>query len=363
MRRSQERLIAAPLLEQLVATRGSARAAEQRLVGLLDMQRGRPVEDQGYGPGNLVNLLRLLRGDLKGVDLSGLAIRQAYLPEVEAQDASLAGAHLSETVLGEAFSYPTSLALSADGAYLAAGTASGEVCRWRVADRTLLATLPGHAGAVWGVALSGDGRLVASGGVDGTVRLWEAESGRPLATLHGHTGGVLGVALSADGRLVASGGVDGTVRLWEAESGRPLATLHGHTGEVCGVALSADGRLVASGSLDGTVRLWEAAGGRLAGHPAGARRRGLGRGAERGWPAGGQRRPRRDGPALGGGERAAAGHPPGAHRRGAWRGAERGRPAGGQRRLRRDGPALGGGERAAAGHPAGAHRRGPGAWR
>ena len=93
-------------------------------MGLLDEQRGRPVEEQGYGPGNLVNLLRLLRGDLKGVDLSGLAIRQAYLQDVEAQGASLAGAHLSETVLGEAFSYPTSLALSADGAYLAAGTAA-----------------------------------------------------------------------------------------------------------------------------------------------------------------------------------------------------------------------------------------------
>ena len=189
VRRSQERLIAAPIVEQLVATRGSARAAEQRLVGLLDMQRGRPAEEQGYGPGNLVNLLRLLRGDLKGVDLSGLAIRQAYLQDVEAHGASLAGAHLSETVLGEAFGYPTSLALSADGAYLVAGTESGEVCWWRVADRTLLATLPGHAGGIWAVALSGDGRLAASGGLDGTVRLWEAEGGRPLATLTGMPAG------------------------------------------------------------------------------------------------------------------------------------------------------------------------------
>ena len=38
-----------------------------------------------------MNLLRLLRGDLRGADLSGLAIREAYLQEVEAQDASLAG--------------------------------------------------------------------------------------------------------------------------------------------------------------------------------------------------------------------------------------------------------------------------------
>jgi WD40 repeat protein/transcriptional regulator with XRE-family HTH domain len=272
VRRSQERLLAGPILEQLVAIRGGARAAEQRLVSLLDEQRGRPVEDQGYGPGNIVNVLRLLRGDLKGIDLSGLAIRQAFLQDVEAQAASLARAHLSDTVLGEAFNYLTSLALSADGAHLVAGTVSGEVCRWRIADRTLLTTLPGHAGAVWGVALSGDGRLVASGGDDGTVRLWEAETGLPLATLHGHTGGVLSVALSGDGRLVASGSYDGTIRLWEAEGGRSLATLHGHSGGAR-VALSGDGRLGASGGVDGTVRVWEAEGGRplatLRGHAGG----------------------------------------------------------------------------------------------
>ena len=262
VRRSQERLIAAPIVEQLVATRGSAWAAELRLVGLLDGQRGREMDDQGYGPGNIVNLLRLLRGHLKGVDLSGLSIRQAYVQDVEAQGASLAESHLADTVLGEAFGYPTSLALSADGAYLVAGTESGEVCWWRVADRALLATLPGHAGATLAVALSGDGRLVASAGSDGIVRLWEAENGRPLATLKGHDGGVRGVALCGDGRLVASGGFDGTVRLWEAAGGRPLATLQGHTGGAWGVALSADGRLVASAGSDGIVRLWETEGGR-----------------------------------------------------------------------------------------------------
>jgi hypothetical protein len=225
VRRSQERLIAGPILERLVETSGSARAAEQRLVRLLHEQRERPTEGQGYGPGNLVNLLRLLRGDLHGADLSGLTIRQAYLQDIEAHDASLAGAQLSESVVGEAFSYPTSsLELSADGAFLAVGTSSGEVCCWRVADRTLLATWPGHTGAVLSVAVSGDGRLVASGGADGAVRLWEADGGRSLAVLQAHSGGVWGVALHGDDRLLASAGVDGTVRLWEVDDGRPLAS-------------------------------------------------------------------------------------------------------------------------------------------
>ncbi|MBV9168501.1 MAG: hypothetical protein JOZ81_00265, partial [Chloroflexi bacterium] len=129
----------------------------------------------------MVNLLRLLRGDVCGLNLSRLAIRQAYLAEVDVQDASLAEAHLAETVLAEAFGLPGSVALSGDGALLAVGTSTGQVCLWRVADRTPLWAVQGPTGVVWGVALSSDGHVLASGGGDGMVRLWEAGTGRPLA--------------------------------------------------------------------------------------------------------------------------------------------------------------------------------------
>jgi DNA-binding XRE family transcriptional regulator len=223
VRQSQERLIGAPILELLKAHQ-AADGTERRLLALLEAWRDRPPVEQGYGPGNVVNLLRLLRGDLRGLDLSRLELRQAYLAGVDAQDTSLAGAHLAESVLAEAFDFPGSVAFGGDGAWLAAGTSTGEVWLWRVADRTPLWTVQGHAGGVWGLAVSADAGRLASGGGDGTVRLWEATSGRPLATLQGHTGVVWGVALSADGRLLASGG-DGTVKLWEAQCGACLRTL------------------------------------------------------------------------------------------------------------------------------------------
>jgi WD40 repeat protein/transcriptional regulator with XRE-family HTH domain len=313
VRQTQERLIGTPILTQLSARHGKDGAA-QRLLHLLDSCRGRPPAEQGNTPGNLVNLLRLLRSDLRSLDLSRLVVRQAYLAQVDAQDAKLVDAELGETVLAEAFDFPSSVALSADGALLATGTSNGQVWVWRVADRTSLWMVQGHTGGAWGLALSTGSRLLASGGAEGAVRLWELDTGRPLGTVHGGTatvhslalsadgqllasasgdgtvrlwsledvperraanfglpeglssgrllislqdyGEVYGVALSADGELLATSGFDGMIRLWEARTGRPLATLPGHTGAVRAVALSSDGDLVAGGGTDGTVRLW-----------------------------------------------------------------------------------------------------------
>ena len=263
VRRTQERVILAPLVERLVATCGSRRAAQQTLLARLDQMRELPIGEQGYGPGNMVNLLRVLRGDLRGLDLSRLLIRQADLEQVEAQDASLAGAELNQSALAEAFSAPNCVALSADAVYLAAGTAAGEVCVWRLADRKVVFSVRAHVGITLGVVLSGDGTLVCSSGFDGAVRLWETSTGRLVATHDAGAGPVWGVALRADGGLVASGGGDGAVRLWDPSGQRPLATLSGHTAAIRGVALSADGQLAASASQDGTVRLWNVSSGRL----------------------------------------------------------------------------------------------------
>jgi hypothetical protein len=82
-------------------------------------------------------LLRL-QGGLRNADLSRLSIRQAYLQEIDAQDASLAGAELIEVVLAESFYFPASIAISGDGALLAAGTSTGRVGVWRTSDRTPL---------------------------------------------------------------------------------------------------------------------------------------------------------------------------------------------------------------------------------
>src|SRR5205823_1673914 len=62
IRQAQERLLVAPLLTRLQsAYRGQAEVEEQ-LCSLLDQLRQWAGDAQGYGPANLIALLRVLRG-------------------------------------------------------------------------------------------------------------------------------------------------------------------------------------------------------------------------------------------------------------------------------------------------------------
>jgi hypothetical protein len=92
VRQTQERLLLAPLLARLQSVYQGRAEVDGQLRALLDGLRERAEEAQGYGPANLVALLRLLRGDLRGLNLSQLSLRGVSLQGVELQDATLAGA-------------------------------------------------------------------------------------------------------------------------------------------------------------------------------------------------------------------------------------------------------------------------------
>ena len=155
VRQTQERLIGAPILQRVQAESGPDGADQQRLLALLDGWRGRPPAEQGYGPGNVVNLLRLLRGDLRGLDLSA-PDHPAGLSAGGGRAGRQPGGRLPRRgSAGRGIRVPPAVALSADGTFLVAGTPTGDVRLWRVADRTLLLAAQGHTGTVWGVALSG----------------------------------------------------------------------------------------------------------------------------------------------------------------------------------------------------------------
>jgi WD40 repeat protein/transcriptional regulator with XRE-family HTH domain len=255
VRHSQEQLIAGQLLEQLVQAYGDAGALERQLLTLLETWRDRPPIEQGYGPGNVINLLRLLRGNLRGLDLARLAIRQAYLQGVEIQDTSLAGAMIQDSVFTETFDSIMAVAISSTGEYWAASSRRGEIRLWVAGGQTLRRAWRAHADMIWTIEFSPDGRMLASGSWDGTLKLWDVASG-VLFWEGRHTSRINRVMFAPDGGLLASTGNDATVRLWDLRSGRQLQTLP-HPAPLAAIIWSPDGRLLASGDVEGYIRLWE----------------------------------------------------------------------------------------------------------
>jgi WD40 repeat protein/transcriptional regulator with XRE-family HTH domain len=255
VREIQVRLLVFPLLARLRTELGANAQIEAHLLRLLSQFRMENAAKEGYGPANVITLLKALRGHLRGLGLSRLSIRGAYLQGVELQDANLAESLLQECVLDESFDAIWSVAASSPGQYCAVGSRRGEVRVWKERGRLLHLVWQAHTDVVSTLAFSPDGSSLASGSWDGTLKLWNLQSGA-LLWRGRHTNTISCLAFSPDGRLLASSGRDATVQFWDAHSGTNLQSLP-HPGSVYRVTWSPDGGLLASGDFAGSIRLWQ----------------------------------------------------------------------------------------------------------
>jgi hypothetical protein len=256
VRQTQQRLLVAPLLAQMRTMYAGRLAVEEHLLANLSHLRARADHAQGYGPSNLLALLRELRGHLRGLDLSQLSIRGAYLQGVEMQDTSLSEAALHDTTFTEALDATRAVTISRDGKYWAMGSWRGKVRVWQQGGKLLHLAWQAHTNTVSTLAFSPDGRTLATGSWDGALKLWDVESGDLLWTSW-RTNNIQSLAFTPDGHMIASGGNDAAVQLWDAHRGTHLQALSGQSGAVYALAWSPDGHLLASGGLDGGIRLWK----------------------------------------------------------------------------------------------------------
>lgn len=303
VRATQTRLLTVPLLTSMQSLSYGHLDIESQLYRLLDRLRESGADTQGYGPANLVALLRLLRGDLRGVDLSRLTLRGVYFQGIEMQNARLTDALIQNCDFTETFDGIISFTISDNGQYWVASSEAGAVRLWEASGHILHRIWQGPADIIYRFALSPDGQNLAGGYWDGTIKLWDIATGVLLWTaswpralsevyhivfspdgstltctgddanirlLDARTGRQIQIisqpqrtmvlAWHPDGERLAAGDTEGTIRLWlvsKAEPASCIQVLTGHTQNVYGLAFSPDGHVLASASSDTAVKLWD----------------------------------------------------------------------------------------------------------
>ena len=192
----------------------------------------------------------------------GLEMAVALTPDgSQVITSSLAGVDFWSALDGKLLRHTESLsdpvrtmALSADGRYLATGHYGGAV---RVIDRLSGREVVAgkHDIIVNALAYNRDSTLLISASNDSSARVWSLSSGRELQRLP-HESGVLGVAFSADGKRAATAGWEGMVRVWDLASRRQIAGFD-HRSTVNALAFSPDDSRLATAGTDATVRIWD----------------------------------------------------------------------------------------------------------
>jgi len=153
-------------------------------------------------------------------------------------------------------------ALTADGRWLAAGLARGEVGLWDLSGAPMMTRLSVpelRTGLVMALAFSPDSQWLAGAFMDSTViHLWKVAAPE-RSELGQHSGFILHLMFSWDGRQIISADSDKFIKVWDLTERKELATLQGHRGKIIGLDLSPDGRTLVSSSTDRTLRLWNLA--------------------------------------------------------------------------------------------------------
>ncbi|WP_126602028.1 NACHT and WD40 repeat domain-containing protein [Dictyobacter aurantiacus] len=254
VRDSQIVLILQPLLQYLLSLQGKENV-EKKLRQLLAMQRQFNNSISTYLAGNVLNILIQLQTDLHQYDFSHLRIQQAYLRGISLQDVNFSYADFRKSLFTDSFGSIISISFSQNRAFLAAGTAHGDIRLWDL-NGTPFMTYTGHTDWVKSICFSSNGELLVSGSDDQTVRIWNVRTGKCLRIIQNFPNWIWTISFCPSTNMFATGDDDQTVRVWDLQTSQCLHILRGHTAQVRALAFNSDGTLLVSGGQDQTIRVW-----------------------------------------------------------------------------------------------------------
>ena len=154
----------------------------------------------------------------------------------------------------------TSVAWSADGKHVAAGTGGSEVALIDPSTFEVVTKIHAHQGeycAVNTAAFSPSSKLLVSGAIDCTAIIYSAHDLSVRKKLEGHADRI-NCAVFIDEDRVATGSHDNTIRIWNALSGETIHTIKEHNGFVSAFEVSPDGKVLVSGGADKKLCLYDA---------------------------------------------------------------------------------------------------------
>jgi WD40 repeat protein len=151
--------------------------------------------------------------------------------------------------------YARTLAFSSEGTWLAAGSVSGPLHVWALADGKALGGDWSHSQTA-DLVFSPDEARLASVSLDGTVRSWDLRSGRMQLEGTSSAGPLFAVTWASDGSRVFAGALNGSLVVWDSETGRETFVGTGHNQPITGLRSMPNGDLV-SFSTD-SVLTWPA---------------------------------------------------------------------------------------------------------
>lgn len=152
------------------------------------------------------------------------------------------------------------LAVSADGAYLAvrltAGPRKSRTELYETATGKQLWQFTGAAGS-GRPHFSPDGKYLAATAQDYSLRIWQTLTG-DMRVLQSGNHPVIDLCFSPDSKQMVSCSTDSILRQWDVQTGNLAQSRRGHFGVVFSLDYSPDGKWILSGGDDSTIRLWPA---------------------------------------------------------------------------------------------------------
>lgn len=255
-RQTQLRLIVQPVLEHYGAERPSQTSAESHLLQLLAALKQSARE--GYGAGNVLNLLVTLGYSLKSQDLSQLTLREVDLQGVALCHSNFTNVRFDRVTFTQNLKGILAVAMNTQADLLAASDSDGSIHLYETSTGRYCANLRDPHSQTWIYSLdfSPEGRHLLSSGLDQTLRLWDCQTGE-LLRLWSQDSQVLAVAYHPRGDRFASAGSDGNVSIWDINGTKPIKVFSGHQNWIWSLAFDPGGRRLASTADDGTTRLWD----------------------------------------------------------------------------------------------------------